>query len=117
MSMIQTEFPLQFADYEEHLSADDLNEAYWEQGLSYPTVGHAKATLKSMGYSPTKNDMIWKKNQHKAYISKLREANMTHENSYWHETLKRHVDVYKTQSYYTIGALVTFGGNIPYVKI
>jgi hypothetical protein len=117
MSIIQTEFPLQFPDYNEHLTADELNETYWEQGLSYPTLGHAKAALKAMGFLPAKQDTIWKKGKQKAYLCKLRDAKMVHERSYWHGTWKRCVEVYKTESYYTVGALVTFAGNVPYLKV
>lgn len=117
MSILQTEFPLQFPDYSEHLTAEQLNEAYWERGLSYPSIGHAKAALKTMGFTPTKYKLVWKKNKQYAYITRLREANLQHKSNYWHKSLKRSIEVYVAESYYSIGALITFSGNVPYLKV
>lgn len=103
MSIIRTEFPLQFAEYEGHLTPDTLNGAYGEQGLSYPTMGQAKAALASMGFMPTRTRSVWKKGEKQAFITALRDQ----------------VPVASPADgcYETVGALITFSGNIPYLKV
>lgn len=111
MSIIRTEFPLQFASWEEHLTPDALNGAYGEHGLSYPTMGQAKAALAAMGFMPTATRSVWKKGDRQAFITALRESGGME----GVEDRPPESSVHGT--YRMVGALITFGGNIPYLKV
>ena len=105
MSIIRTEFPLQFPEAPMHLDLDTLNGAYGEHGLTYPSLGQAKAALAAMGFMPTHTPSVWKKGTQHAYITRLQDSTTLRE---------RHGAIC---TYHAIGALITFSGNIPYIKV
>ncbi len=117
MSIICSEFPFIFPDFDRDLDSHDLNYAYGEKGLSYSSLSDAKIALEKMGFTPTKYVGIWKKGKKKAYITKLRDATMERTGSYFHKTLKRQIETFKTGGYFYNGALITFSGNEPYIKV
>lgn len=102
MSIIQTEFPLQFANYEDDLTQEDLNGVYGEKGMTYPKLGQAKAALMAMGFVPkSATSGVWEKEGNIAYVTRLRDLQVngldpTDKNS---------------RDYIEKGALITFAGN------
>lgn len=75
---MQSEFPLQFANYQENITNEQLNGAYGEYGQTYASEIEAKSALMRMGFRPRWGQRnCWYKQDEEAMLTKLRELSLS----------------------------------------
>ena len=74
MSMIQSDFPLQFANYKKDITDEELNGAYGEYGMTFETLAQAKRALLNMGFRPDiRHKNRWQRIDEEAILTPIRE--------------------------------------------